>query len=228
MPVTRRRSMRRRSTRARTKKQQVTYRVPRGVRGYAQPFQIAKLRYAIYDGDSHDLASTSGSIAGVVYRANDLFDPYQTGVGSQPRGFDQIMAQFRNFIVLGSKITCDFTFGSGSSTSTTAMCAVTLRDGTVAMSTTKDIMEHPRTRFKVISAESDRVRVINKYSWRWVGASDPLDNENLYGTTSSSPTEGLYYHINAYCPSSGTENIWVSGFIDYTAIFFHRINPTAS
>lgn len=40
-----------------------------------------------------------------VFRANDLYDPDLTSVGHQPRGFDQLMAAYRSFTVIGSKIT---------------------------------------------------------------------------------------------------------------------------
>lgn len=220
-----RRLYRRRAYRS---KQQVKYVVPRGVKGYDQPFRLAKLRYAIADGDAHALQSTSGSLASTVYRANDLYDPWQSGVGTQPRGFDQLIEMYRNFIVLGSKIVADFSFGTGSSTSVAMTCAVTLRDGTVAMSTPKDIIEHTRTKFKNITAEQDRIRVINKFSWRLTGCSDPLDNNYLYGTGSASPTEQFYYHVNAWCPNNQSETVEFTGFIEYTAIFFHHINPTAS
>lgn len=229
MPIVRRRRTQRRPRRRTIRRtQQVKYHVPRGVAGYGKPYQIAKLRYAIYEGDAHNLASSTGSLGQTIYRANDLFDPWFSGSGSQPRPFDQLMAQFRNFIVLGSKIVVDFSFGGGSSTSNSMICAVTVRDGSVAMSTAKDVMEHPRTSFKNLTAESDHIRVINKYSWRLTGGSDPLDNNHLYGTTAASPVEQFYYHLNAWCPNAGSENAFASGYIEYTAIFFHRINAAAS
>lgn len=40
-----------------------------------------------------------------TFSSNGLFDPNITGVGHQPRGFDQLMAAYLKYTVLGSKIT---------------------------------------------------------------------------------------------------------------------------
>ncbi len=51
-------------------------------------------------------------VAGVAayhsFRANDCFDPDETGVGHQPRGFDQIIPMYEHFTVIGSKMKATF------------------------------------------------------------------------------------------------------------------------
>ena len=42
--------------------------------------------------------------------ANGAFDPNLTGVGHQPRGFDQFMAGYETFTVTGSKISVNFVY----------------------------------------------------------------------------------------------------------------------
>lgn len=205
------------------------YRVPRSLRSIRGEHEVHKLRFAINGGTMFQLTSTSGALATPkVYRANDVYDPYFTGAGSQPRQFDQIMARFRHFVVLGSKIVTIWSYGVGSSTSNSMTCALTLKDGTTAISDAKDLIEHPRSRFKTISAETDSCTVVSKYSWRINGISAPLDDNSLWGTVAASPTSQYYYHLNAYSPNGGTEDAWVTGYIDYTVVFFQAIEPAAS
>lgn len=44
----------------------------------------------------------AGTIGNYFFRANDAFDPNQTGTGHQPMGFDQMMLLFEQFYVLRS------------------------------------------------------------------------------------------------------------------------------
>lgn len=60
----------------------------------------ARLRYC----ETIWLDSGAGSLAYHNFGANCLFDPNITGIGHQPRGFDQWMAQYNKAYVVGSKI----------------------------------------------------------------------------------------------------------------------------
>ncbi len=51
----------------------------------------------------------------LLFRGNGCFDPNQTGVGGQPKGFDQYMALYNNFYVVKSKFTVMYTVHSGTS-----------------------------------------------------------------------------------------------------------------
>lgn len=45
----------------------------------------------------------AGSLATYIIRANSCFDPDFTGVGHQPMGFDQLMAIYERYCVVGTK-----------------------------------------------------------------------------------------------------------------------------
>lgn len=204
-------------------------RVPRSVAGYRGEAVIRKMRFALYAGASTALTSTTGVLATTqVYRANGLYDPEYTTAGSQPRTFDQYMAMYRQFCVLGSKLTLFFEYGAGSSTSVSMAVSIILKDGVNAMSDTKNIIEHNRNSMKFITAESDKTVMTKKYSWRVHGAASALEDPNRWGTASQDPQEVWYYHVNAWCPSGGTETVWITGYIDYCVCCFQAIQPAAS
>jgi len=240
MPFRRSRSRsasRRRSTSRNRRNKQVGFRrnvnysqrVPRTVNNQRNECVIRKMKWAINSGQMNTMSSTTGALAtNKVYRANDLYDPYQTGVGDQPRGFDQMMTMFRHFCVLGSKIVTVWSYGVGSSTSRNMTCSIILKDGTTAMSDSKDIVEHPRVKLGQLAAESDKLTLVHKYSWRMNGVSDALDEAGLWGTSSASPADQWYYHINSYCTDGGSEDSVFTGYIQFTAAFFHAIEPPAS
>jgi len=58
-----------------------------------------KLRYV-----SYLVGTTSVTAAYNIFNGNNLFDPDRTGVGHQPRGFDQYATQYRNYCVYASRI----------------------------------------------------------------------------------------------------------------------------
>lgn len=66
---------------------------------------ITKLRY----GSLIQLNSTTAApLAKHQYRTNSLYDPDYTGVGHQPMYFDTYSAIYDQYVVIGSKITCEF------------------------------------------------------------------------------------------------------------------------
>jgi len=205
------------------------YKVPRSVRAFRGEHVIRKLRFALNEGAYHTMLSTSGGVSSDwVYRANDLFDPYVGAGGQQPRCFDQLMTMYRNFAVLGSKIVYSIGYSIGSSTSNDMIVATVLGDFATAPANTQDIMEHPRRHYKMLTANQDKLTMVRKYSWKINGSKDIMDNDDLWGSASGTPSKQWNYHIQAWCPGGNTDSAYVMGYIDYCVIFFHPIQPTAS
>lgn len=218
-----------RTRKRRTRRHKTGYKVPRSVGSYRGEYRIAKLRYTFNDGAGHALDSTSGALStDYVYRANGMYDPYAGAGGGQPRGFDQYMAMFRQFCVLGSKIHLFLGYGLASSTSSDMQVAIVLKDGSSAIANAEDLMESPRLRTKLMTAGRDSTVLNHYFSFRMTGSKDALDNDDLWGTSSADPDEQWYYHVLAFQPGGGTESLRFTGWIEYTAVFFHAIQPTAS
>jgi hypothetical protein len=62
----------------------------------------------VYYENGLSITGTTGAIGNYFFRANDAFDPNQTGTGHQPMGFDQMMLLFEQFYVLRSNIKVRF------------------------------------------------------------------------------------------------------------------------
>lgn len=72
---------------------------------------FAKLVYS----DAFAYTIALGSPALQVFRGNSLNDPDYTGVGHQPRAYDQFTALYDKYRVLGSSITARIAYGSSAS-----------------------------------------------------------------------------------------------------------------
>ncbi len=77
--------------------------VPRNIPLGFPATKLVKLKYTAF------ITIDSGTtIASHAFRANDMFDPDFTGAGHQPLYFDQYMAAYDHFCVLGSRIKVTF------------------------------------------------------------------------------------------------------------------------
>lgn len=192
----------------------------------------AKLRYA----DTHDL--TFGGVTAysdVIYRANCAFDPYATGVGHQPRGFDQYMTMYDHFTVVGSKISLTFTNESNAApVSMPIACAVVLSDNNVPITTSwADIMERGDIAKTTIAHPegSNAVRSIKKGfgAKKFFSVSNVMDNANLKGDVVTSPQEQAYFHIlNAVPAIASDRGVNVQVVIDYIVVFSEPKQPPQS
>lgn len=189
------------------------------------------LRFALNSGAAHILTSTSGAISSdYVYHANDLYDPYAGVGGQQPMGFDQLMALYRNFTVIGSKIYVNFYFNDSAGANHTMRCAVIMNDAAASVSSIYKLVEDPRSTQKILAAIGDHPLLLtNSFSVKkFFRESNPLDEDDLAGSSGASPVSLAYYHIVAYCPTGETQDVNIDGFIDYITVFHGPITPAQS
>lgn len=85
--------------------------------------RVAKLKYA----EEIVLNPTTSSIVYHDFVANGLYDPDSTGAGHQPSGFDNLMAGYDHYTVIGSRIKVTPVI-TGTSNQTPAYVAVGLYD----------------------------------------------------------------------------------------------------
>jgi len=157
------------------------------------------------------------------FRANDLYDPYVTGAGHQPMGFDQLAALYTSFVVIGSRIKVTPVINTTASVAPAYMMIV-LHSQATSMSgmTIEEIMENESTSKKrfmcssyqfgqMLSGNLQRLQRMNFSLRKFFHRKDLLDND-FACSASSSPTLQAYYSVMQWIsPGSVVE----SGEITY-------------
>lgn len=190
---------------------------------------LVRLRFSLNAGAGHDITSTSGAVVDWVYRASDCYDPYAGAGGAQPRGFDQYMAFYRHGVVIHSRVVANFAYSESATVKYPFKCFVILSDSNTALANVANIAENSKCSMKTLTHGEDKATVTFTYSpKKFFSISKPLSEQDLYFSSSSSPTEGSAFHIGGYSPTGSTEEGYVTGFIDYTCVLIHPINPSAS
>lgn len=156
-----------------------------------------KLRY------SQQVTLAPGALGGIAdhrFVASGLYDPDFTGVGHQPRFFDQIMLSYDHFVVLGAKITVRMTNASTTTPGSPVTVAIALTDDSPAIISYEDLMEQGRVRSTILGhPEGSRssTTLTKGYSAKKFFHRKPLTSADLRGTAVANPVENAYFHVIA-------------------------------
>jgi len=162
------------------------------------------------------------------FRANDVYDPNITGGGHQPMGFDQWMAVFNHFVVLGSKITVTPLYDSATTVSPPCLIGVGQFDTTGRMATKaldeiteiSATMKNRHSYMHLISSNHPKsVRAF--YSARKEFQGNPATLDKLIGSASNSPTEASVFTVYAVGATSAVDpaQVYCNIVIDYVVKF---------
>lgn len=169
-------------------------------------------------GDIYNIASGATGVSNAhVFSCNGLYDPDITGVGHQPRGFDQIMALYDHYTVIASKIKVQYWIRPAQTGQ--AAVGISVQDDNTVFTDYRDYMESPNNVTIQLSPDGDRSKTLvsqinpNKF----LGRSKPLADSQLKGSSTGNPTEQCYFHVWV---TSSTEATSVDAVveIEYTAI----------
>lgn len=172
-----------------------------------------------------------GTPADYVFSCNGLFDPNITGVGHQPRGFDQLIALYDHYVVIAAKIFATFATtdpgGDGN------MVGVVVKDIATALTTPDNIMESRVISYGGIGGETNGPPVTIELQInpnQFLGRSKPLSDNQLKGSSAANPVEQCYFHVFGFPCQSGRDSsgIQVQVRIEYEAILIEPKQPGAS
>lgn len=192
--------------------------------------KIVRHRYVDYV----TLDTSSGTSDRNIYRANSMFDPNQTGIGSQPLGFDQWSVFYDHYTVLGSKCTAQFLSSSGSGVTGTSIVGVILTDNSLSLPTPTAIMEQNNSNWKVMTAltAQQKATVSSYYSpKKFFGLTDIGDNRALIGaSTNANPVEDAYFSVYTAAINGVADSALVSVIvtIEFTVMYTERKTLTPS
>lgn len=190
----------------------------------------AKLRYAQSGAINPDI----GGIPGIqLFNASSCYDPDTTGVGHQPRGFDQWMTMFDHFTVIGSKITVTYSLVAQSA-DRTVMTGVNLKDFTTTPTDKNDYMEGRNVRSCLLSGgatgDARKCSLTMTYSpKKFLSISKPMSDASIKGGAGGNPSENAYFHCwAAPTGSADIESIAYQVVIDYLVVFTEPKQPSQS
>lgn len=163
--------------------------------------------------------AASGLADAYVFNAGGLYDPNITGVGHQPRGWDQLIAMYDHAVVIGSKITLTITHNSSGAVN--EICGVALRDGSTVDTDPNDYLEGGTVRSGHITADKPTKMFTLGYSpKKFLGRSKPMADSTLKNSVSANPTESAFFHcFTAGLGGTNPAAVDCTAVIDYLCVF---------
>lgn len=173
--------------------------------------------------------SLNPGVAGVpatyVFSANGAYDPNITGVGHQPRGFDQLAALYDHYYVMNATIKITWTSLRASSTENFVV-GVQLQDDATPEADMIQAMEGRHTDYTCIQSSGD----IKKTSLKFNAQSFFSINDRLtYGDRTQNPGDQAYFVCFVQPPTALDQNA-VEGIVEiqYDIKFTEPNNVAAS
>lgn len=183
---------------------------------------VMTLRYA-----QQGVLSTgaAGVMATYNFRCNGMFDPDQSGVGHQPMYFDQMMAIYDHYTVIGAKIRV--TFAQADTTPTTAqtripvLCGVFVNDDSTTTPGINGVLENALMSAKTFNLNAGSALTC-KMGWsaKKVFGGSVLGNASLVGTATVNPAEEQFFTL--FLDSAAmldSTDVYYRVQIDYIAVF---------
>lgn len=143
---------------------------------------------------------TAGLPGTYVFSANGLYDPNITGVGHQPRGFDQIMALYDHYYTHSAKITVDY--GSTSNGNVAPWCGgIVLDDNSTPAANMIQECEQRAANYRLSTDDNQPRITLGFNSKEWFSRF----KESLLGTSGTNPSDQAYFIV--FCQAVGTADL---------------------
>lgn len=187
-----------------------------------------KLRYNEYG----VVDITAGALGSNVFTLSGLYDPFITGTGHQPMGYDQLMTFYEHYHVLRCKVTV--TFMSRSSNGH-GQVALKITPDTALPASGTDLVEEGRAITESIGGNNYEAQGTRTLSMtvdlpavNGLTRANFLADPDLRGTISTNPAEQTYLQICLWSPSLDTMTVEWNAVLEYTAVFTEPRNLTSS
>lgn len=132
-----------------------------------------------------------------TFRGNGLFDPDVTSAGAQPYAFDQYMALYKNFRVIGSKIKVNFLADTSAAATAQCVCVVRADSASGATLTTWNPAICARnSAWKTTNGFATPASVISMQRTTRSVLDLSEDSPSLVGTASADPTVQWHWHVH--------------------------------
>lgn len=190
------------------------------------PMQVTKtLTYC----ENVTISSILGSSGRIVFLCNGMFDPNKSGVGHQPRYFDQLMELYNHYTVLESTIIVTVVAPSDNPLSRGITGLFIDDDVTPNLSPIDLLGERPGA---IVYHRNNAIDSFPTMSLKWSAntafTGDPLSKSELSGTAAANPSEQSSFFIYFNDTSGVSTTVTAQITIQYKAVFFELTNVDAS
>lgn len=160
----------------------------------------------------------AGANSTQLFRCNSMYDPDYTGVGNQPRGFDQWMDIYNHYYVKRSKIIVTFHNGDNQFE---VNCGIALRDDASTEPVALEYQEQDSVHAMLGRVgSSHNHKTLTKYYNFSKSNYVPYTQEQNKGTATSNPTELQFFHLWCGSPwGQDSANAYVTATIYYDVLF---------
>lgn len=163
-----------------------------------------------------------------VFKANGMYDPNLTGVGHQPRGFDEIMALYDHFYVTAASIRVAFT-NTATAVGDEGVVSISASDGSGTASTLTDALESNTVVWSVVGVSGQsKQKILSLGPLTTRQQVSITDESSLKGSSSADPSELWFYHLVAHRHDGGTVSMVADVQITYFVTFLEPKMPGQS
>lgn len=213
MPYRRKyRKKRKKKTYRRRRRRLTSMSVPSGM----STQKVAKLRYVA----TTNITSTAGILNSQVFRANSIFDPDFTGIGTQPMGHDQWEVLFNRYKVLGARISLNIIPSTANTTN--GMVGVYLTDSaTSPYNNPRGFIEARKGMYRNVLSKNNKTAPMhqNFSAKRFFNVTDVKDNQNIGADFGTNPPQEAYFNIWYDDIEAGTSTVLIVSTIEYIVSF---------
>lgn len=165
-----------------------------------------------------------------VFAMNGLFDPDVTGVGHQPRLFDQIMGLYQRYRVLRTAISCSY---APVATTNAGACYVgilaTLSATTLEGTGLNALMDNSAFKYSVCNGIGSAEAIAVDREDDLASVIDSNSDDSEYGSSSANPgTIGYYHFFVAALDATTTLTGQGLATLVYDAEFSRRVDVSSS
>lgn len=190
------------------------------------PTQVTKtLTYC----ENISIFSTLGAAGNIRMVANGLFDPNQSGLGHQPRYFDQLMAIYNHYVVIESEITVTLVAPATNQNSVGIAALFIDDDATAGISPLDIIGERPGA---IVYTRNNSIDSFPTMSLKWKAANvfsgNPQSKSELTGSASANPSEQSVFFVYFNDTSGTSTTVRAQVTIKYKCVFFELTSVSPS
>jgi hypothetical protein len=170
-------------------------------------------------------ATTNGLNLDRVFNLNSGFDPYRTGTGHQPRGWDQWAAMYNRYRVDTTYVSVSWT----NAPSDGAVCSILASNDATNITDLSDVVESPFSVWKAIQLGGPAIVIKKTYNLAAITGvpQHTYQADDRYSAlTSSDPAEVIALHVGFNCKTAFTTDVYV--VMEMYITFFDPFTISAS